>query len=72
MFPSLESFPTFFPFNGRRWQELSLYFLGQDCFPRYMAANQSRDFVYALQQREVNGEQLPIRTVACGQVMSLA
>lgn len=54
--------------NQRRWQEMTLYFLGQDCFPRYMEANQSREFIYSLQQREVAGEQLPIRTVACGLV----
>lgn len=47
---------------------MSLYFLGQDCFSRYMEAPQSREFIYALQQREANGEQLPIRTVSCGLV----
>lgn len=47
---------------------MSLYFLALDCFPRYMEAPQSREFVYALQQREVNGEQLPIRTVSVGLV----
>lgn len=51
---------------------MSLYFLGHDCFPRYMAANQARDFMSALQQRENNGEQVPIRTVACGQVGKLS
>lgn len=49
-----------------RWQELSLYFLGIDCFPRYMESTHSREFIYALQQREANGEQLPIRTVSYG------
>lgn len=49
---------------------MSLYFLALDCFPRYMEAPQSREFVYALQQREVNGEQLPIRTVSVGLVRS--
>lgn len=51
-----------------RWQEQTLYFLALDCFTRYMEAPQSREFVYALQQREVNGEQLPIRTVSAGLV----
>lgn len=51
-----------------RWQEQSLYFLALDCFTRYMEAPQSREFVYTLQQREVNGEQLPIRTVSAGLV----
>ncbi|CAM9154643.1 unnamed protein product [Ectocarpus sp. 8 AP-2014] len=49
-----------------RWQELSLYFLAQDCFTRFMEAPQSREFVYALVQREVNGEQLPVKTVSFG------
>lgn len=55
-----------------RWQELSLYFLAQDCFTRYMEAPQSREFVYALVQREVNGEQLPVKTVSFGLVSSAA
>lgn len=50
---------------------MSLYFLALDCFPRYMEAPQSREFVYALQQREANGEQLPVRTVAVGLVCVL-
>lgn len=53
-----------------RWQELSLYFLAQDCFTRFMEAPQSREFVYALVQREVNGEQLPVKTVSFGLVSS--
>lgn len=36
-----------------------------------MEAPQAREFVYALQQREVNGEQLPIRTVSSGLVSLL-
>lgn len=51
-----------------RWQEQSLYFLALDCFTRYMESPQSREFVYALQQREANGEQLPVRTVSVGLV----
>ncbi|CAM9626313.1 unnamed protein product, partial [Hapterophycus canaliculatus] len=49
-----------------RWQELSLYFLALDCFTRYMESPQSREFVNALQQREANGEQLPVKTVSVG------
>lgn len=60
------------PPNNSRWQELSLYFLAQDCFTRYMEAPQSREFVYALVQREVNGEQLPVKTVSFGLVSSAA
>ncbi|CAM9252965.1 unnamed protein product [Choristocarpus tenellus] len=47
-------------------QEMSLYFLSSDCFTRFMASNQGREFVYSLKQREMNGEQLPVRTVSCG------
>ncbi|CAM9465136.1 unnamed protein product [Scytosiphon promiscuus] len=49
-----------------RWQELSLYFLALDCFTRYMESPQSREFVTALQLREANGEQLPVKTVSVG------
>lgn len=53
---------------NRRWQELSLYFLALDCFTRYMESPQSREFVTALQLRETNGEQLPVKTVSVGLV----
>nr|AML78874.1 putative LOV domain-containing protein [Scytosiphon dotyi] len=49
-----------------RWQEMSLYFLAFDCFTRYMESPQSREFVTALQLREANGEQLPVKTVSVG------
>jgi PAS domain S-box-containing protein len=47
-----------------RWQEQTLYFLASDTFARFMEGNQSREYLYALRAREVNGEQLPIKTAA--------